>query len=541
MPFGILPDKHLSDVPGTGLLSDLGVVHGAKVTITEATRLKRGSGRDAHIVLIPQPSDDPADPLNWPRWKKEGCFWTLCFAASLDGALSPLASAGYVLLSEKFDVSVDTVTSSFGSILLGLGCFMLLQGALAAKFGHRIVYLGSVSLMFISCIWCAASPSLGSIRASRVFQGFGMSALQSLTATTIEQIYFVHERGLRTVLWGASILLGITLGPLLCSFVIENITWQMGFWLVSIALGIGTLLVFFFMPETTYHRPGPVTKDDTSVTDSDEKGEKASVVVVDSASIERQSFGPPPKWTSQLRIYNGTFSKENFLKIFLRPFPFLLSPVTIFLFLVHGMQTVWLSLVPLCSSTIFTLEYGFTASQIGLTNLGGLVGIILGMLVSGPLLDHGVVWMAKRSGGVYEPEFRLVFMSTMLFGVFGYVGWAVGNDHRMPWIGAVACLAMLNFSMVISGSAAVTYLLDTHGPNGLHCLTLSNFSKNMVLYGTTFFANGMVLNRGVRTSLLILGGCQAFCFLSSIPMYIFGKRARSYIARNPKLFATKTA
>ena len=89
---------------------------------------------------------------------------------------------------------------------------------------------------------------------------------------------------------------------------------------------------------------------------------------------------------------------------------------------------------------------------------------------------------------------------------------------------------MLNFSMIISGSAAVTYLLDTHGPNGLHCLTLSNFSKNMVLYGTTFFANGMVLNRGVRTSLLILGGCQAFCFVWSIPMYIFGKRVRSYVS-----------
>lgn len=59
---GRVADKHLTDVPGTGLLSDLGVVHGAQVTITEATRLKRGTGRDAHIVLIPQPSDDPADP-----------------------------------------------------------------------------------------------------------------------------------------------------------------------------------------------------------------------------------------------------------------------------------------------------------------------------------------------------------------------------------------------------------------------------------------------------------------------------------------------
>ena len=79
-------------VPGTGLLSDQGVVHGHKFTIDEAKGLKRGTGKNAHVVLIPQPSDDPRDPcvvnfsnvlrltvtrLNWPKWKKDACFWTL--------------------------------------------------------------------------------------------------------------------------------------------------------------------------------------------------------------------------------------------------------------------------------------------------------------------------------------------------------------------------------------------------------------------------------------------------------------------------------
>ena len=48
--------------------------------------------------------------------------------------------------------------------------------------------------------------------------------------------------------------------------------------------------------------------------------------------------------------------------------------------------------------------------------------------------------MAKRNRGVYEPEFRLVFMLSMLFGVFGYVGWGVRSAQNMPWIGAVACI-----------------------------------------------------------------------------------------------------
>lgn len=89
---------------------------------------------------------------------------------------------------------------------------------------------------------------------------------------------------------------------------------------------------------------------------------------------------------------------------------------------------------------------------------------------------------------------------------------------------------MANFSMVMTGAAVITYMLDTHGPYALQVLAIVNFLKNMVLYGFTFFANGMIASRGVKTSLLILAGCQAFCWLSSVPMYIYGKRVRSFVS-----------
>ena len=97
---------------------------------------------------------------------------------------------------------------------------------------------------------------------------------------------------------------------------------------------------------------------------------------------------------------------------------------------------------------------------------------------------------------------------------------------------------MLNFSMVVSGSAAVTYLLDTHRANALHILALSNFGKNMVLYASTFFANGIILSHGVKVSLLILGGCQAVCWVASVPMYVFGKRVRSFVSVKPDADST---
>ena len=65
----------------------------------------------------------------------------------------------------------------------------------------------------------------------------------------------------------------------------------------------------------------------------------------------------------------------------------------------------------------------------GLTNIGGIVGVALATCtgISGPFMDWGAVWLARRNQGVYEPEFRIFFVGAMLFGVFGYAGWAGTN------------------------------------------------------------------------------------------------------------------
>ena len=44
-------------------------------------------------------------------------------------------------------------------------------------------------------------------------------------------------------------------GPLLYSYVIQNFSWQMGFWFISMALGICLLLIFFFVPEVRQIMP----------------------------------------------------------------------------------------------------------------------------------------------------------------------------------------------------------------------------------------------------------------------------------------------
>lgn len=76
--FGIIEDTKLDQVPGTVLLDQL-TAHSEDVT----GRLKHGTGRNAHIVLVPQPSEDPNDPLNWSAAKKAAAMYITLFGAIL--------------------------------------------------------------------------------------------------------------------------------------------------------------------------------------------------------------------------------------------------------------------------------------------------------------------------------------------------------------------------------------------------------------------------------------------------------------------------
>ena len=54
-------DKKLEHVPGTVALDD----REAEDLQGVSAGLKHAAGHDVHIVLSPQPSEDPNDPLNW--------------------------------------------------------------------------------------------------------------------------------------------------------------------------------------------------------------------------------------------------------------------------------------------------------------------------------------------------------------------------------------------------------------------------------------------------------------------------------------------
>jgi hypothetical protein len=85
--------------------------------------LKHGSGKDAHIVLAPQPSEDPNDPLNWGWWTKQILFAVLNFGAILNSAtIGPLLNSSVVVLAVEMHHSITDIVVISGYNLLVVGC-----------------------------------------------------------------------------------------------------------------------------------------------------------------------------------------------------------------------------------------------------------------------------------------------------------------------------------------------------------------------------------------------------------------------------------
>lgn len=91
MGLGVLEPNTTAHVPGTVLL-DQQAAHSENQT----GRLKHGTGKNSHIVLAPQPSEDPNDPLNWSSLKKHIVLAVIFFGVIIQGVI-PVSKAAQLL------------------------------------------------------------------------------------------------------------------------------------------------------------------------------------------------------------------------------------------------------------------------------------------------------------------------------------------------------------------------------------------------------------------------------------------------------------
>lgn len=244
---------------------------------------------------------------------------------------------------------------------------------------------------------------------------------------------------------------------------------------------------------------------------------------------------PPKTYRQTLKPWNGKLRHENWLKVAIRPFILFAYPSILWSTLVYSLSIGWLIVLSESVSTIFENKatYNFTPLQAGLIYVSPFIGGVLGTAVAGKVSDVIVRYMSRRNGGVYEPEFRLVMAIPIAvatcIGLMGY-GWSA--EEKDNWIVPTVFFGVISFGCALGSTTSITFAVDSYRQYAGEALVTLNFSKN-IFHGLVFslFFNRWLSADGFKTTFVAIGCIQLACLLTTVPMYIYGKRARMWTVR----------
>lgn len=244
---------------------------------------------------------------------------------------------------------------------------------------------------------------------------------------------------------------------------------------------------------------------------------------------------PAKTFRQTLRPWNGRLRQENWFKVALRPFILFAYPAILWSTLVYSLSVGWLIVLSESVSHIYRNKetYNFSALQTGLVYLSPFIGGVLGTAVAGKVSDIIVRFMSRRNGGIYEPEFRLVMaIPVMIATCIGLMGFGWSAAEKDNWLVPTIFFGVISFGCSLGSTTSITFAVDSYRQYAGEALVTLNFSKN-VFHGLVFslFFNHWLEADGSKDVFLAIGGIQIACLVTTVPMYIYGKRARMWTVR----------
>ncbi|KAI1817950.1 hypothetical protein GGS20DRAFT_574511 [Poronia punctata] len=220
--------------------------------------LKYGTGKHAMVELSPQPSEDPADPLNWPLWKKNINFLVLLTLAAIMGAMKTSLLSFHGELAEEYNVDYTTAAALTGVPLMVSSVSGMSSTILAKIWGKRPVYLISTLLVFIGSAWdINTKGDYAQHMAARVIQGLGWGSFDALVLGSILDTFFEHERIMKVLMYNVVLIASTWGSPVISGAVSARPGgFSIQFSIFTSFLVVLMPVVIMAVPETAYIRSG---------------------------------------------------------------------------------------------------------------------------------------------------------------------------------------------------------------------------------------------------------------------------------------------
>lgn len=246
-------------------------------------------------------------------------------------------------------------------------------------------------------------------------------------------------------------------------------------------------------------------------------------------------YQPAKSFTQQLKPYHGRLNNDKWIKVMMRPFILFAYPAVLWSAAVYACSIGWLIVVSESMAMIYRdpKSYNFDALQTGLVYISPFIGGILGTGVAGKISDIIVQAMSRRNGGMYEPEYRLVMAIPILISTcIGLMGFGWSAEEKDHWMVPTAFFGIISFGCSLGSTTSITFCVDSYRQYAGEALVTLNFAKN-IFHGLVFslFVTHWLKDDGPKKVYIWIGVIQLILMLCTIPMYIYGKRARMWTVR----------
>lgn len=535
---------HNDVIPGTVHLVDL----------AGTLNVKHEVGGDKAIVLLPQPTTEYDDPLNWVKKRKlQSALMGLLAVFSAD-IMTTLLSAALLDMEAETGIPLATLNSGVGVQYLFFGWSCLLWQPLGLTYGRRPMLLIGALGMLACSVWTSYVTSSGEWYVNRVLIGTFYGPIETMIEICISDVFFAHDRGFWIGMY-CWILFGIPfIGAVPAGFVAQNLGWQWIQFIASIISAACIVAMFLFLEETMFFRE-PVQDEAMDMDDS--AGEtmdiKDSHGTPDRSSneapnVDEKHLAQPPTlsevgqtstkktFSQKLKFWGARRPGQpnNFWRSIWEPFVLLRFPVIVFAGILVGSVLSWFNVVNATIALVLAAPpYNFSTNGIGLIFLAPFIGCTIGCVFAGVSADRFAVWMSKRKGGIFEPEYRLwMALVPLVLHPAGCILFGVGASHGVHWVGLAFGLALIVGTFPIGSAIAINYIIDSYREVSGNGLVTMICIRNAMGFGFSYGVTPWISATGVQNTYIAVGFIGMFFWGLSFLFIVIGKKSRKASAKS---------
>lgn len=322
--------------------------------------------------------------------------------------------------------------------------------------------------------------------------------------------------------------LGSLVGALIGGYIAasKGLVWI--HWLNVILSAIVFVICLVFQAETLYVRKSS-TPELSHTSHKDEIETKEAAVSAHSAS---PTSYPSYSYARSVRLVSY---QPGFVRNFIAPYKVLRLPGV---WLVAGWYAGLVGLIVTCSTIgpqLLAMPPYLWGKDVGLLNIGGIIGAVLGAVYTYLIADFTTKRLAKKDlHGFSEPESRLgialpaLFVATGGALVFGFVA---QNPSPTGWAGLEVGYGMISFGLMQAPSVGFNYLIEAYGHLAGDCFVAVTSARAVIAFAWTFFVAEWVMHDGAAEPFGIFAMLMGIFSLATIPMLIWGKRLRIWTAK----------